>query len=211
MNKPRIGNAPVSWAVYEAHLPNPPYASVLDAIAASGYEGTELGPYGYLPTEKDSLARELDARHLTLGSSFVPVALEDPAAREAVIAHSLKVASLLAQFGVKELIVADDEGPMRTANAGRIPKDGSMGWTAAEWRAAIETLELIAKRVQFCVDKTFECDSCKGTIRCGLGDYPVEEEKPGPVHGNSNGTCSTCPFVVRPDGTIIDKRMATAR
>ena len=148
MNRPRIGNAPVSWAVYEAHLPNPPVAAVLDAIAASGYEGTELGPYGYLPTTKEALARELDARQLTLGSSFVPVALEDPAARDAVIAHSLKVASLLVQFGVKELIVADDEGPMRTAVAGRIPKDGSMGWNAAEWKAAIETLELIARRVK---------------------------------------------------------------
>ncbi len=148
MTKPRIGNAPVSWAVYEAHLPNPPFASVLDAIAAAGYEGTELGPYGYLPTTKEALARELDSRHLTLGSSFVPVSLEDPAAREAVIAHSLKVASLLSQFGVKELIVADDEDPMRTAHAGRIPKDGSMGWSAPEWRAALQTLELIALRVK---------------------------------------------------------------
>lgn len=147
MTKPRIGNAPVSWAVYEAHLPNPPFATVLDAIAATGYEGTELGPYGYLPTTKEALARELDSRHLALGSSFVPVSLEDPAARDAVIAQSLKVASLLAQFGVKELIVADDEGPMRTAHAGRIPKDGSMGWTAAEWTTALATLDLIARRV----------------------------------------------------------------
>lgn len=148
MSKPRIGNAPVSWAVYEAHLPNPPYATVLDAIAAAGYEGTELGPYGYLPTNKDDLARELSSRHLTLGSSFVPVSLEDPAARDAVIAHSLKVASLLAEFGVKELIVADDEDPRRTADAGRIPADGSKGWSASEWKNAIETLEIIAQRVK---------------------------------------------------------------
>lgn len=147
MSKPRIGNAPVSWAVYEAHLPNPPYQTVLDAIVASGYDGTELGPYGYLPTTKEALARELDSRHLALGSSFVPVSLEDTDARDAVIAHSLKVSSLLAQFGVAELIVADDEGPMRTANAGRIPKDGSKGWTASEWTTALQTLEIIAERV----------------------------------------------------------------
>jgi inosose dehydratase len=147
MSKPRIGNAPVSWAVYEAHLPNPPFAQVLDAIAAAGYEGTELGPYGYLPTETGALAHELNSRGLSLGSSFVPVSLEDPAARDAVIAHSLKVSSLLAQFGVKELIVADDEGPMRTAHAGRIPRDGSKGWSAGEWKTALETLEKIAERV----------------------------------------------------------------
>lgn len=69
-------------------------------------------------------------------------------------------------------------------------------------------LELIAKRVQFCIDKSYECDSCRGTIRSGLGDYPAEEEKPNAVHGT--GICSTCPFTVQPDGTIIDKRKAPA-
>ena len=77
----RVGNAPVSWGVYEADRPNPPFARVLDEIAAAGYEGTELGPYGYLPTEADALARELRARKLGLGSSFVPLRLEDPRAR----------------------------------------------------------------------------------------------------------------------------------
>ncbi|MBP6703254.1 MAG: TIM barrel protein [Vicinamibacteria bacterium] len=148
MPQPRVGNAPVSWAVYEAHLPNPPFATVLDAIAAAGYEGTELGPYGYLPTAPEDLAKELDSRRLTLGSSFVPVALEDEAAREAVIAHALKVSGLLARFGVKELIVADDEDPRRAAHAGRIPKDGSMGWSAAQWKTAIATLETVARRVK---------------------------------------------------------------
>lgn len=148
MPQPRVGNAPVSWAVYEAHLPNPPFATVLDAIAAAGYEGTELGPYGYLPTVPEDLAKELDSRHLTLGSSFVPVALENEAAREAVIAHALKVSELLARFGVKELIVADDEDSRRAAHAGRIPKDGSLGWSAAEWKTAIATLETIARRVK---------------------------------------------------------------
>ena len=148
MPQPRAGNAPVSWAVYEAHLPNPPFATVLDAIAAAGYEGTELGPYGYLPTAPEDLAKELDSRRLTLGSSFVPVALEDEAAREAVIAHALKVSGLLARFGVKELIVADDEDPRRAAHAGRIPKDGSMGWSAAQWKTAIATLETVARRVK---------------------------------------------------------------
>ena len=37
----RVGNAPVSWGVYEADRPNRPFPGVLDAIAAAGYEGTE--------------------------------------------------------------------------------------------------------------------------------------------------------------------------
>ncbi len=91
----------MSWGGYEAHLPNPPFSPVLDAMAAAGYEGTELGPYGYLPTTKEALARGLDSRGLARGSSFVPIALEDASSRDATIAHSLKVARLLAQFGVR--------------------------------------------------------------------------------------------------------------
>ena len=82
MSAPRVGNAPVSWAVYEADRPNPPFASVLDEIASAGYEGTELGPYGYLPTDPRELAKELAMRGLSLGSSFVPLPLEDQIHRE---------------------------------------------------------------------------------------------------------------------------------
>jgi inosose dehydratase len=131
--------------VYESDRPNPPWAAVLDAIAAAGYDGTELGPYGYLPTEPAVLARELHARGLALGSSFVALPLEDESARARGVTHALKVARLLASQGVRELIVADDDDARRAAMAGRVPGDGSAGWTDAEWRAAAATLEALAR------------------------------------------------------------------
>src|SRR5512132_74211 len=105
MNSSRIvvGNAPVSWGVYEADRPNPPFARVLDEIAAAGYEGTELGPYGYLPTAPAALAEELRRRRLTLGSSFVPLPLEDASRRPQSVKASLDVARLLATQGGGEL------------------------------------------------------------------------------------------------------------
>lgn len=144
----RVGNAPVSWAVYEADRPNPPYAQVLDAIVAAGYDGTELGPYGYLPTDPDALRRELGARGLSLGSSFVPLPLEDASARERSVAAALEVARLLATQGVGELIIADDEDPARAARAGRIPADGSAGWTDAQWKEAVATLHAAARALR---------------------------------------------------------------
>lgn len=141
----RVGNAPVSWGVYEAKGPNPPFATVLDAIAAAGYEGTELGPYGYLPTEPADLRRELAARRLLLGSSFVPLPLEDDARREASVLTALTVARLLASQGARELVVADDEDPARAAIAARVPADGSAGWGDAEWHAAALTLHAVAR------------------------------------------------------------------
>lgn len=142
-----IGNAPVSWGVYEADRPNPPFARVLDEIAAAGYEGTELGPYGYLPTTADALAAELSRRNLRLGSSFVPLPLEDASRRAQSVKASLDVARLLATQGVEELILADDEDPRRTAIAGRIPADGRAGWSDSQWREAVATLHAVAKAI----------------------------------------------------------------
>ena len=48
----------------------PPYAKFLDELKAAGYEGTELGPYGYLPADatelKDQLEQEIPVNQLHL-------------------------------------------------------------------------------------------------------------------------------------------------
>src|SRR5262245_45915017 len=123
-----VGNAPVSWGVYEAGVAtNPPFARILDAIAEAGYEGTELGPYGYLPHEPDALRAELSKRKLKLGSSFVGVPLERADRRKESVAHALKVARLLATQGVEALMIAQADSDLRASLAGRTPKDGSAG------------------------------------------------------------------------------------
>lgn len=144
----RVGNAPVSWAVYEADRPNPPFSQVLDQIAAAGYAGTELGPYGYLPTAPEALARELQARGLGLGSSFVPLPLEDAARRVRSVESALRVARLLATQRVAELILADDEDPARQRIAGRVPSDGSASWSDAQWREACATVDAVGRALR---------------------------------------------------------------
>lgn len=143
----RVGNAPVSWGVYNPSPDNPPFAQVLDAIASAGYDGTELGPYGYLPTDPEALRRELAARKLALGSSYVGVRLTDAEGRAAAIEGAMRVARLLASQGVTDLMIADegDAEKTREAIAGRVPADGSRGFSDAEWRAAAETLHAIAR------------------------------------------------------------------
>jgi inosose dehydratase len=144
----KVGNAPVSWGVYEADRPNPPYGRILDEIAQAAYEGTELGPFGYLPTEPGALDRELKSRRLALGSSFVALPLEDAARRGASVAHALRVARLLATQGVRELILADDEDPRRARIAGRVPGDGGDGWSEPQWREAAATVDAVARALR---------------------------------------------------------------
>lgn len=142
----RVGNAPVSWAVYEADRPNPPFGLVLDQIAAAGYEGTELGPYGYLPTDPVALEAELRRRNLALGSSFVPLPLESAADRDRSVGKALEVAQLLATQGVSELILADDEDPRRSLVAGRV--QAGDGWSDAQWREAVTTVDAISRALR---------------------------------------------------------------
>ena len=72
----RIANAPVSYGAYELTVgivPNVPDAEhVLDAIAGAGYDGTELGPLGYLG-EGELLEERLRRRGLALAGAFVEV------------------------------------------------------------------------------------------------------------------------------------------
>lgn len=138
-----VGNAPVSFGVYEAGVPsNLPFPQVLDAIAQAGYAGTELGPYGYLPATPKELAHELDSRKLGLGSSYVSLRLADTHSRKDMVAHAVKVGALLASKGVKEVILADDGSPERKAAAGKVTaKDG---WNDQSWTEAVTTLHACA-------------------------------------------------------------------
>jgi inosose dehydratase len=70
----RVANAPVSYGAFELTvgvLPNVPDAEqVLDAIAAAGYDGTELGPRGYFG-KGATLRHRLEERGLALCGAFV--------------------------------------------------------------------------------------------------------------------------------------------
>ena len=76
----RVANAPVSYGAFELTvgvLPNVPSPErVLDAIAAAGYEGTELGPPGYLGRGAE-LGDRLASRGLALAGAFVELRFGD--------------------------------------------------------------------------------------------------------------------------------------
>src|SRR6266542_273827 len=85
----KVGNAPVSWGVMEVAGwgEQVPYGKVLDEITEAGYVGTELGPYGYFPTDPNELRSELSARGLQLVASFLPIPLAHPHRHEAGYHH----------------------------------------------------------------------------------------------------------------------------
>ncbi|HEU0115060.1 MAG TPA: hypothetical protein VFQ80_10310, partial [Thermomicrobiales bacterium] len=114
----RVANAPVSWGILElegAQAKTYGWSEVLDEIAATGYAGTELGDYGFLPTEPARLRPELDRRGLAMLGAFVPVAFRYEDAHAAGEEHALKVARLLAATAAGSptrpfVVLADDNG-----------------------------------------------------------------------------------------------------
>jgi inosose dehydratase len=147
-----VGNAPCSWGVLEFDLEGQAagYRQVLDEMAATGYVGTELGDWGFLPTDPVQLRAELAVRQLTLVGAFVPVALAHPAAWDAGRAQALRTARLLAEATNSTapfLILADDNGkdPTRTRYAGRIRPEQSL--TPEQWDTFARGADAIARVV----------------------------------------------------------------
>ena len=74
----RLGSAPDSWGVWFPSDPKQiPWQRFLDEIAEAGYEWTELGPYGYLPTDLPTLRAELARRGLKVTAAFAMGHLEE--------------------------------------------------------------------------------------------------------------------------------------
>jgi inosose dehydratase len=126
------------------------YIQVLDEMAETGYAGTELGDWGFMPIDPAKLRREIHARGFTLLSAFVPVMLKDPAAHSAGIEAAVRTACLLAgaQGNTPFIVLADDNGkiPARTQHAGRIGPE--LGLSSAEWQIAAEGAEKVARVVK---------------------------------------------------------------
>jgi inosose dehydratase len=143
----RIGTAPISWGACE--IPKwgdqLPYAQVLDEMAACGYEGTELGPWSYLPTDPTTLRRELDARKLALAGAFCPVTLHDRDRRLASLRTARETIDLLAAAGAPVLVLAEAGDERRAAIAGRVPSDGSAGFSHGEWRRFADGVNDVAR------------------------------------------------------------------
>jgi len=153
MSKLLVGNAPCSWGTLEHQDRSEavPFDRMLDELAETGYTGTELGDWGYMPTDPDALKAELAKRNnLVMLGAFVPVALKNPAAHDEGAAIAVKTAGLIAAVATTQspyLVLSDDNGtdPVRTKLAGRVP--ASAGLSKDEWKTFAGGADRIAREV----------------------------------------------------------------
>ncbi len=148
-----VGNAPCSWGTLEHQDQSKaiPFHQMLDELVETGYTGTELGDWGYMPTDPVRLSEELAKRNnVVMLGAYVPVAMKNPAMHAAGVATAVRTARLIAAVATTQapyLVLADDAGtdPVRTRLAGRVP--ASAGLSKDEWKIFAGGADRIAREV----------------------------------------------------------------
>jgi inosose dehydratase len=141
-----VANAPLSYGAFEMTVgtdfavPDP--GRILEAIGAAGYEGTDLGPPGYLG-EGDVLAERLAANRLQIVGGFVPLRFseeEDVTGLE----HTLDLFDAAGATGARP-VLCDAGGPERIANPGRGGEEPALRLDEARWRKLVFNVERAAE------------------------------------------------------------------
>jgi inosose dehydratase len=133
-----VANAPCSYGAFEITvgvLPDVPEAeSVLSAIASAGYEGTELGPPGYLG-DRLTLRKHLDQHELALVGGYIPIRFSEPEHWTEDLAAMDATLDLFAAAGGTEAkpVLADGGSAERIRFPGRAAADRSIGLDEAGW------------------------------------------------------------------------------
>jgi inosose dehydratase len=135
----RVGNAPLSYGAFEVTVgryPNVPGPDELLAkMAAAGYEGTELGPPGYLG-ENDELRDRLERHGLELTGGWCPIRFSEPEHWDEDLAALERTLSLFEAAGASAAhpVFGDGGSEARAENPGRGEDDPSLGLDDAGWR-----------------------------------------------------------------------------
>jgi inosose dehydratase len=158
MSTVRVANAPLSYGAFEmtvgTSFPVPGPEQVLEAIAAAGYDGTDLGPPGYLGEGK-LLAERVGASGLDVVGGFVPLHLSEPEHADVDAAELRRTLDLFAAAGATaaQPVLSDAGSPARAAAPGRGEEDPALRLEGARWRALADG---VARAVAIARERGYE-------------------------------------------------------
>jgi inosose dehydratase len=141
----QIGSAPDSWGVWFPDDPKQtPWQRFLDEVVLAGYRWTELGPYGYLPTDLPTLRSHLDRRGLKVSAACAISHLEDLEAWPGLERQVVGSGELLAALGARFMVLSDDT--YSDLFTGTPTRPARLDESA--WNQLIETTHRVADLVQ---------------------------------------------------------------
>ena len=145
MSRVQVANAPLSYGAFEMTVGTdfavPEPTAVLEAIAAAGYAGTDLGPPGYLG-EGDVLRERLEANGLEVVGGFVPMRFSEAEGFEEdvpALHHTLDLFDAAGATGARP-VLCDAGGPERVANPGRGGEEPELRLGDRRWRALADNV-----------------------------------------------------------------------
>ena len=144
----RVGNAPLSYGAFEVTVgvyPNVPGPDELLAeIASADYEGTELGPPGYLG-KGDALRDRLERNGLALTGGWCPVRFSEPEHLDEDLEALGRTLDLFDAAGARDAhpVLGDGGSDERRENPGRgEPELGDGGWR--RWAEGLKRAQSVA-------------------------------------------------------------------
>lgn len=94
-----IATAPCCWGVDDIRNPNlPDWERVFDEAAAAGYNGLELGPYGYVPLDLERVSAALERRGLAIIAGAIFDDLVSPSNRDNLLEQADKICALISRL-----------------------------------------------------------------------------------------------------------------
>ncbi|QYO77717.1 sugar phosphate isomerase/epimerase family protein [Devosia salina] len=122
-----IGNAPCSWGITYPIGNSFTWQQYLDEVAAAGYRGTELGPFGFLPKDANLLKAELDRRGLTLIGVTHVHTFSDTGTTPQFMATLAELARLLVSLEARHLVIMDESNAYPPGQEGVLDESGWRG------------------------------------------------------------------------------------
>lgn len=125
-----IGNAPCSWGINYPKGNRYSWQQYLDEVAAAGYRGTELGPFGFLPKDPEQLKNELARRDLTMIGATHVHTFGDAASAPVLMATLRELSALLVSLGAQHLVIMDESNWYPAGREGVLDGAGWAGLTS---------------------------------------------------------------------------------
>ncbi len=135
-----FSNAPCSWGVAYPTGNAVGWRQYLDEVAAAGYRGTELGPFGYLPKDAGLVGDELAKRGLTVVGATHVHTFADAATLPKLLADLREEGAILNSVGAKHLVVMDEDNWYPESRKGELDEAG--------WRTLVDGVETARKVIE---------------------------------------------------------------
>lgn len=140
----RLSNAPCSWGIeFADNVNNQPWQHVLGEMSSAGYQATELGPLGYLPTEQNELSSALSSNKLELIAGTLFDYLHRPEEKQAILDKTKWTCQILKQQNARYLVIIDHVCSPRTDEAGQVKTASRLD--DERWQYMVQTLKEVGE------------------------------------------------------------------